>query len=134
MKRVFIFLCSLLLVCSLCACQEVAPTSSKTPDQQDMIDDATEGDFDTLYSELPKGVQEKTSAEAMQADWNEEIKKVGGLPEGAVPDISCYVPEKSEQNRVEFVIPCEKGDFKVFINYSADGSLYNYVIWKNDAM
>ena len=141
MKRVFIFLYSLLLVCSLCACQEVAPTSSKTPDQQDMIDDATayfnqmlEGDFDTLYSELPKGVQEKTSAEAMQADWNEEIKKVGGLPEGAVPDISCYVPEKSEQNRVEFVIPCEKGDFKVFINYSADGSLYNYVIWKNDAI
>ena len=45
-----------------------------------------------------------------------------------------YIPEKSEQNRVEFVIPCEKGDFKVFINYSADGSLYNYVIWKNDAI
>ena len=33
----------------------------------------------------------------------------------------------------EFVIPCEKGDFKVFINYSPDGSLYNYVIWKNEA-
>jgi len=93
-----------------------------------------EGNFDTLYSELPKGVQEKTSAKAMQADWSEEIEKVGGLPEDAVPDISCYVPEKSEQNRVEFVIPCEKGDFKVFINYSADGSLYNYVIWKNNAL
>lgn len=92
------------------------------------------GDLYTLYSELPKGVQEKTSAKAMQADWSEEIEKVGGLPEDAVPDISCYVPEKSEQNRVEFVIPCEKGDFKVFINYSADGSLYNYVIWKNNAL
>ena len=141
MKRIFIFLCSLLLVCSLCACQEAAPTSSKTPDQQELIDNATayfnqmlEGNFDTLYSELPKGVQEKTSAKAMQADWSEEIEKVGGLPEDAVPDISCYVPEKSEQNRVEFVIPCEKGDFKVFINYSADGSLYNYVIWKNNAL
>ena len=141
MKRIFIFLCSLLLVCSLCACQEAAPTSSKTPDQQELIDNATayfnqmlEGNFDTLYSELPKGVQEKTSAKAMQADWSEEIEKVGGLPEDAVPDISCYVPEKSEQNRVEFVIPCEKGDFIVFINYSADGSLYNYVIWKNNAL
>ena len=59
MKRIFIFLCSLLLVCSLCACQEAAPTSSKTPDQQELIDNATayfnqmlEGNFDTLYSEL----------------------------------------------------------------------------------
>ena len=47
--------------------------------------------------------------------------------------VSWYVPEHSDQIRVEFVIPCEKGDFKVFINYSPDGSLYNYVIWKNEA-
>ena len=56
--------------------------------------------------------------------------KLGGLPEDASPEVSCYVPEHSDQIRVEFVIPCEKGDFKVFINYSPDGSLYNYVIWK----
>ena len=28
--------------------------------------------------------------------------------------------------------PCDKGNFKVFINYFPDGSLYNYVIWKNE--
>ena len=84
-------------------------------------------------TDLPKGVQENTSVEAIQADWDEEIEKVGGLLEDTTPDISCYVPEKSEQHRVEFVIPCEKGDFKVFLNYSIDGNLYNYVIWKNEA-
>ena len=46
--------------------------------------------------------------------------------------MSCYEVEHSDQIRVEFVIPCEKGDFKVFINYSSDGSLYNYIIWKNE--
>lgn len=64
--------------------------------------------------------------------WEEEVDKLGGLPENTSPDVSCYVPEHSDQIRVEFVIPCDKGNFKVFINYFPDGSLYNYVIWKNE--
>lgn len=129
-----------MLLFSLVACQDAAPTSNEPLNQQELIENATTyfnqmlaGDFDTLYSDLPKGVQENTSVEAIRADWDEEIEKVGGLPKDTTPDISCYVPEKREQNRVEFVIPCEKGDFKVFLNYSADGNLYNYVIWKNEA-
>lgn len=140
MKRTFNILCCILLLFSLVACQDAAPISDEPLNQQELIENATAyfnqmlaGDFDTLYSDLPKGVQENTSVEAIQADWDEEIEKVGGLPEDTTSDISCYVPEKSEQNRVEFVIPCEKGDFKVFLNYSADGNLYNYVIWKNEA-
>lgn len=82
----------------------------------------------------PKAFKKKLLPKLCKPTGAKKLKKVGGLPEDAVPDISCYVPEKSEQNRVEFVIPCEKGDFKVFINYSADGSLYNYVIWKNNAL
>ena len=68
-----------------------------------------------------------------QETWEEEANKLGGLPKDASPNVSCYVPEHSEQIRVEFVIPCEKGDFKMFINHSPDGSLYNDVIWKNEA-
>lgn len=138
MKQVFAIFVALLLIVSLCACQETAPASSEAPDQQAITEDATayfnqmlEGDFETLFNDLPEGVQEKTSVETMQKDWNEETEKMGGLPENIVPDVSCYVPENSQQIRVEFVVPCEKGDFKVFINYSADGDLYNYVIWKN---
>ena len=122
MKRLIsLFLC-VLFTFSLCACQQAAPSSSEAPDQQAITEEATEyfnqmmdGDFETFFNALPQGVQ------------------LGGLPEDASPEVSCYVPEHSDQIRVEFVIPCEKGDFKVFINYSPDGSLYNYVIWKNEA-
>lgn len=138
MKRIFNILIDVFLICSLCACQQAASTPAKPPDQEELIESATSyfnqmlsGDFETLYNDLPNGVQKNTSVEAIQTDWDAEVEKVGGLPEDATPDVSCYIPEKSEQTRVEFVIPCEQGDFKVFINYSADGSLYNYVIWKN---
>jgi len=140
MKRLIsLFLC-VLFTFSLCACQQAAPSSIKAPDQQAITEEATEyfnqmmdGDFETFFNALPQGVQDNTSAEAIQETWQEEAAKLGGLPENTSPDVSCYVPEHSDQIRVEFVIPCEKGDFKVFINYSPDGSLYNYVIWKNEA-
>ena len=75
----------------------------------------------------------KLSSMRCRRAYRTKADKLGGLPEDASPEVSCYVPEHSDQIRVEFVIPCEKGDFKVFINYSPDGSLYNYVIWKNEA-
>ena len=139
MKRLIsLFLC-VLFTFSLCACQQAAPSSSGAPDQQDITEEATEyfnqmldGDFETFFNALPQGVQDNTSAEAIQKTWEEEADKLGGLPEDVAPKVSCYVPEHSDQIRVEFVIPCEEGDFKVFINYSPDGSLYNYVIWKNE--
>ena len=116
------------------------PIFQRGPDQQAITEEATEyfnqmmdGDFETFFNALPQGVQDNTSAEAIQETWEEEADKLGGLPEDASPEVSCYVPEHSDQIRVEFVIPCEKGDFKVFINYSPDGSLYNYVIWKNES-
>ena len=34
----------------------------------------------------------------------EEVDKLGGLPENTSTDVSCYVPEHSDQIRVEFVI------------------------------
>lgn len=138
MKKIITLLACFLLMCSLCACQDAAPVSDETKDEQAIIENATnyfnlmlEGDFETLFNDLPKGVKEKTSVDDIKADWDEEIEAVGGLPENISPAVSSYIPEKSEQIRVEFVIPCEKGDFKVFINYSANGNLYNYVIWKN---
>lgn len=140
MKRLIsLFLC-VLFTFSLCACQKATPSSSKAPDQQTITEEATEyftqmmdGDFETFFNALPQGVQDNTSAEAIQETWAEEADKLGGLPENTSPKVSCYVPEHSDQIRVEFVIPCEKGDFKVFINYSPNGNLYNYVIWKNEA-
>ena len=55
---------------SLVACQDAAPISDEPLDQQELIENATTyfnqmlaGDFDTLYSDLPKGVQENTSVE-----------------------------------------------------------------------
>ena len=140
MKRLIcLFLC-VLFAFLLCACQQAAPSSSEAPDQQAIIEEATEyfhqmmeGDFETFFHALPQGVQANTSAQAIQETWEEEANKLGGLPKDASPNVSCYVPEHSEQIRVEFVIPCEKGDFKMFINHSPDGSLYNYVIWKNEA-
>ena len=140
MKRLIsLFLC-VLFTFSLCACQQAAPSSIKAPDQQAITEEAPEyfnqmmdGDFETFFNALPQGVQDNISAETIQETWEEEVDKLGGLPQNTSPDVSCYVPEHSDQIRVEFVIPCEKGDFKVFINYSPDGSLYNYVIWKNEA-
>ena len=139
MKRLICLFIGILLAVSLCACQQAAPASSEAPDQQAITEEAAEyfnqmmdGDFETFFNALPKGVKEKTSIDTMQSEWNDEIEKLGGLPEDISYEQSCYVPEHSDQIRVEFVIPCEKGDFKVFINYSPDGSLYNYVIWKNE--
>lgn len=140
MKRLICLCLCVLFAFLLCACQQAAPSASEAPDQQAIIEEATEyfhqmmeGDFETFFHALPQGVQANTSAQAIQETWEEEAAKLGGLPEDASPNVSCYVPEHSEQIRVEFVIPCEKGDFKMFINHSPDGSLYNYVIWKNDA-
>ena len=139
MKRLIsLFLC-VLFTFSLCACQQAAPSSIKAPDQQAITEEATEyfnqmmdGDFETFFNALPQGVQDNISAEMIQETWEEEVDKLSGLPQNTSPDVSCYVPEHSDQIRVEFVIPCDKGNFKVFINYFPDGSLYNYVIWKNE--
>ena len=140
MKRLICLCLCVLFAFLLCACQQAAPSASEAPDQQAIIEKATEyfhqmmeGDFETFFHALPQGVQANTSAQAIQETWEEEAAKLGGLPKNASPEVSCYVPEHSEQVRVEFVIPCEKGDFKMFINHSPDGSLYNYVIWKNEA-
>ena len=140
MKRLICLCLCVLFAFLLCACQQAAPSASGAPDQQAIIEEATEyfhqmmeGDFETFFHALPQGVQANTSAQAIQETWEEEANKLGGLPKDASPNVSCYVPEHSEQIRVEFVIPCEKGDFKMFINHSPDGSLYNYVIWKNEA-
>ncbi len=139
MKRLICLFTGILIICSLCACQQATGTSSEAPDQQAIMEEATEyfsqmldGDFDTFFNALPQGVKSKTSAQGIQETWAEQTDKLGGLPEEASPDVSCYEVEHSDQIRVEFVIPCEKGDFKVFINYSSDGSLYNYVVWKNE--
>ena len=140
MKRLICLCLCVLFAFLLCACQQAAPSASEAPDQQAIIEKATkyfhqmmEGDFETFFHALPQGVQANTSAQAIQETWEEEANKLGGLPKDASPEGSCNVPEHSEQVRVEFVIPCEKGDFKMFINHSPDGSLYNYVIWKNEA-
>ena len=140
MKRLICLCLCVLFAFLLCACQQAAPSASEAPDQQAIIEEATEyfhqmmeGDFETFFHALPQGVQANTSAQAIQETWEEEAAKLGGLPKNASPNVSCYVPEHSEQIRVEFVIPREKGDFKMFINHSPDGSLYNYVIWKNEA-
>lgn len=140
MKRLSCLLIGILLASSLCACQQPAGTSSEDPDQQAITEEAAEyfsqmmnGDFETFFNALPQGVQDKTSAQAIQETWAEEAGKLGGLPEDASPNVTCYVPEHSGQIRVEFVVPCETGDFKMFINYTSTGSLYNYVIWKDEA-
>lgn len=115
MKRILGLIISLVFICSLCACQQAATSSGEAPDQQAITEEATtyfnqmiNGDFETLFNALPQGVQDKTSVDTMQEEWNEEAEKLGGLPENASPDVSCYVPEHSDQIRVEFLIPCEK--------------------------
>ena len=85
MKRLIcLFLC-VLFAFSLCACQQAAPPSSEAPDQQAITEEATEyfnqmmdGDFETFFNALPQGVQDNTSAEAIQETWKEEADKLGG--------------------------------------------------------
>jgi hypothetical protein len=138
MKKYILLLLSSLMIFSLSACQKAA-TPSNAPDEDAIIQDATEyfkqmrsGDFETIYNALPNGVKNQTkSAQTIQDSWEEAVTKTGVLPEDSEPEVSCYRPEHTEQIRVEFVIPCEKEDFKVFINYDSSGNLYNYVVWKN---
>ena len=73
MKRLSCLLLGILLVFSLCACQQAAPSSGEAPDQQAITEEATEyfnqmmdGDFETFFNALPQGVQDNTSAEAIQ--------------------------------------------------------------------
>lgn len=138
MKKSILLLLSVLMIFSLSACQK-AVEPSEAPDGDAIIQNATEyfeqmrsGDFETIYNALPDGVKKQTkSAQTIQDSWNEAVTKAEGLPEGIEPEVSCYHPEHTEQIRVEFVIPCEKEDFKVLINYDGNGNLYNYVVWKN---
>ena len=88
MKRLSCLLLGILLVFSLCACQQAAPSSGEAPDQQAITEEATEyfnqmmdGDFETFFNALPQGVQDNISAETIQETWEEEVDKLGGLPE-----------------------------------------------------
>lgn len=138
MKKFILLLLSSLMIFSLSACQK-AVEPSDVPDEDMIIQNTTEyfeqmrsGDFETIYNALPDGVKKQTkSARTIQDSWNEASEKAGGLPEDIEPEVSCYHPENAEQIRVEFIIPCENMDFKVFINYDSNGNLYNYVVWKN---
>lgn len=65
MKPLSCLLLGILLVFSLCACQQAAPSSGKAPDQQAITEEATEyfnqmmdGDFETFFNALPQGVQD----------------------------------------------------------------------------
>ena len=60
-----------------------------------------DGDFETFFNALPQGVQDNISAETIQETWEEEVDKLGGLPQNTSPDVSCYVPEHSDQIRVD---------------------------------
>ena len=73
MKRLSCLLLGILLVFSLCACQQAAPSSGEAPDQQAITEEATEyfnqmmdGDFETFFNALPQGVQDNISAETIQ--------------------------------------------------------------------
>mgnify|MGYP000184685974 CR=1 FL=1 len=85
MKRLSCLLLGILLVFSLCACQQAAPSSGEAPDQQAITEEATEyfnqmmdGDFETFFNALPQGVQDNISAETIQETWEEEVDKLGG--------------------------------------------------------
>lgn len=84
MKRLSCLLLGILLVFSLCACQQAAPSSGEAPDQQAITEEATEyfnqmmdGDFETFFNALPQGVQDNISAETIQETWEEEVDKLG---------------------------------------------------------
>lgn len=138
MKKTFAILLSVLAIFCFSACQKAAEPSA-APDEKKITQSATEyfeqmrsGDFDTIYNALPDSVKNQTkSAQAIQDSWDEAVTKAGGLPKSSEPKVSYYHPEHTDQIRVEFIIPCENEDFKVFINYDGNGNLYNYVIWKN---
>ena len=79
MKRLSCLLLGILLVFSLCACQQAAPSSGEAPDQQAITEEATEyfnqmmdGDFETFFNALPQGVQDNISADTIQETWEEE--------------------------------------------------------------
>jgi hypothetical protein len=139
MNKRILFLLFMIFTFTLTACQKKAEPAD-TPDEDEIIKEATEyfeqmraGDFETFYNALPEGVKKQTkSPKTIQKAWDEAAEKAGGLPEDSEPEVTCYGTEKSDQIRVEFVIPCEKEDFKVLINYDSSGRLYNYVIWKNN--
>ena len=95
MKRLTCLFLGILFVCSLCETRRAAPSSSEAPDQQAITEKATEyfnqmldGDFETFFNALPQGVQDNTSAEAIQKTWEEEADKLGGLPEDVAPNVS----------------------------------------------
>ena len=79
MKRLSCLLLGILLVFSLCACQQAAPSSGEAPDQQAITEEATEyfnqmmdGDFETFFNALPPGVQDNISAETIQETWKKK--------------------------------------------------------------
>ena len=85
MKRLSCLLLGILLVFSLCACQQAAPSSGEAPDQQAITEEATEyfnqmmdGDFETFFNALPQGVQDNISAETIQETWEEEVDSWAG--------------------------------------------------------
>ena len=87
MKRLSCLLLGILLVFSLCACQQAAPSSGEAPDQQAITEEATEyfnqmmdGDFETFFNALPQGVQDNISAETIQETWEE--KSIAGRAAG----------------------------------------------------
>lgn len=137
MKKFFILFLSIIIF-SFSACQKAAEPSYAI-NEDIIIQNASKyfkqmrsGDFETIYNDLPDGVKKQTnSTQTIQASWDKAVAKAGGLPKDSEPKVSCYRPKQTNQIRVEFVIPCEKGNFKVFINYNSNGSLYNYVIFKN---
>lgn len=141
MKRDILFPLCLIIIfsLSLTACKKKTE-QTYVPNEDEIIKEATEyfeqmleGDFETFYNALPEGVKEQTkSPQTIEDAWKEAEEKAGGLPIDSEPQVTCFRPENSDQIRVEFVIPCEKDEFKVLINYDSNGKLYNYVIWKNN--
>lgn len=105
-------------------------------DQNALITDASayfermcKGDFSTFHEALPSGIKSQTTPEDIKSAWEEEADKMGVSPSLDTATVTLYRPEFSDQLRVEFSIPGEKGDFCFFINYTLEGSLYNYVVW-----
>ena len=77
--RLSCLLLGILLVFSLCACQQAAPSSGEAPDQQAITEEATEyfnqmmdGDFETFFHALPQGLQANTSAQAISSSGSEK--------------------------------------------------------------
>ena len=110
MKRLSCLLLGILLVFSLCACQQAAPSSGEAPDQQAITEEATEyfnqmmdGDFETFFNALPQGVQDNISAETIQETWEEEVDKLGGLPKNTADVLHKYKKiVVAEQNLGQF--------------------------------